>query len=68
VVLKLMQMQVMPKERANQTVATLRDTFFRLVSKVTRSARRLTLQVGASLDTLKRIRTVRRNIYEVACM
>ena len=64
-VLKLMQMQVMPKQQANQTVATLRDTFFRLVSKVTRSARRLTLQVGASLDTLKRICTVRRNIYEM---
>jgi len=66
-VLKLMQEQVMPTGRTRQLITTLQRAFFRLVSKVTRSARQLTLQVGASLETLKRIRTVRRNIYEVAC-
>lgn len=66
-VLKLMQREVLPVGWKRRTIRTLRREALRLVGKVTRSARQLTLQVRASLRQIERLRTVRRQIYQLAC-
>jgi len=64
--LKLMQQQVLPAGWKHRTIQTLRRKALRLVGKVTKSARQLTLQVRASYRQLRRLRTVRRQIYRLA--
>lgn len=64
--LKLMQQQVLPSGWKRRTIETLRQKALRLVGKVTKSARQLTLKVRASLDQIDRLRTVRRLIYQLA--
>lgn len=64
--LKLMQQQVLPTGWTRRTIQTLRQKALRLVGKVTKSARRLTLKIRASLDQIDRLRTVRRLIYQLA--
>jgi len=64
--LKLMQQQVLPSGWKGRTIQTLRQKALRLVGKVTKSARQLTLKVRASLDQIDRLRTVRRLIYQLA--
>jgi len=64
--LKLMQREVLPVGRKHRTIQTLRGKALRLVEKVTRSARQLTLQVRASLRQFERFRTLRRQIYQLA--
>jgi hypothetical protein len=64
--LKLMQQEVLPKGWAHRTVQTLRQKALRLVGKVTKSARQLTLKVRASVDQIRKLRTVRRLIYQLA--
>jgi hypothetical protein len=64
--LKLMQQQVLPSGWKGRTIQTLRQKALRLVGKVTKSARQLTLKVRASVDQIDRIRTVRRLIYQLA--
>jgi hypothetical protein len=64
--LKLMQQQVLPTGWKRRTIQTLRQKALRLVGKVTKSARRLTLKVRASLDQIDKLRTVRRLIYQLA--
>jgi hypothetical protein len=64
--LKLMQQQVLPTGWKHRTIQTLREKALRLVGKVTKSARQLTLKVRASLDQIDRLRTVRRLIYQLA--
>ncbi len=65
-VLKLMQQQVLPSGWKGRTIQTLRRRALRLVGKVTKSARQLTLKVRASLDQIDRLQTVRRLIYQLA--
>lgn len=64
--LKLMQREVLPVGWKRRTIQTLWREALRLVGKVTRSARQLTLQVRASLRQIGRLRTVRRQIYQLA--
>jgi hypothetical protein len=64
--LKLMQQQVLPSGWKGRTIQTLRQKALRLVGKVTKSARQLTLKVRASLDQIDRLQTVRRLIYQLA--
>ena len=64
--LKLMQQQVLPSGWKGRTIQTLRQKALRLVGKVTKSARQLTLKVRASVDQIQQLRTVRRLIYQVA--
>ena len=64
--LKLMQREVLPVGLKRRTIQTLRREALRVVGKVTRSARQLTLQVRASLHQIERLRTVRRQIYQLA--
>lgn len=64
--LKLMQQQVLPSGWKHRTIQTLRQKALRLVGKVTKSARQLTLKVRASIDQIRRLRTVRRLIYQFA--
>jgi hypothetical protein len=64
--LKLMQQQVLPSGWKGRTIQTLRRKALRLVGKVTKSARQLTLKVRASLDQINKLRTVRRLIYQLA--
>jgi hypothetical protein len=64
--LKLMQQQVLPTGWKRRTIRMLRQKALRLVGKVTKSARQLTLKVRASLDQIDRLRTVRRLIYQLA--
>jgi len=64
--LKLMQQEVLPVGWKSRTIQTLRREALRLVGKVTRSARQLTLQVRASLRQIERLRTVRRQIHQLA--
>jgi hypothetical protein len=44
----------------------IRREVLRLVGKVTKSARQLTLQVRASLSQIERLQAVRRQIYQLA--
>jgi len=64
--LKLMQQQVLPSGWKGRTIQTLRQKALRLVGKVTKSARQLTLKVRASIGQIDRLRTVRRLIYKLA--
>ena len=64
--LKLMQREVLPVGWRHRTIRTLRRKPLRLVRKVTKSARQLTLKLRASCRQLKRLRTVRRQIYRLA--
>ncbi len=64
--LKLMQQQVLPFGWKHRTIRTLRQKALRLVGKVTKSARQLTLKVRASVDQICQLRTVRRLIYKMA--
>jgi hypothetical protein len=64
--LKLMQQEVLPDGWKHRTIQTLRRKALRLVGKVTKSARQLTLQLRASCRQLRRLRTVRRQIYQLA--
>ena len=64
--LKLMQQEVLPVGWKHRTIQTLRRKALRLVGKVTKSARQLTLQLRASLRQIERLRTVRRQIYQLA--
>jgi len=64
--LKLMQQEVLPEGWAHRTIQTLRQKALRLVGKVTKSARQLTLKVRASIGQIDRLRTVRRLIYQLA--
>jgi len=64
--LKLMQQQVLPSGWKGRTIQTLRRKALRLVGKVTKSARQLTLKVRASIGQIDRLRTVRRLIYQFA--
>jgi len=68
--LKMMQQEVLPEGGAHRTIQTLRQKALRLVGnlvgKVTKSARQLTLKVRASIDQIRRLRTVRRLIYRLA--
>jgi hypothetical protein len=64
--LKMMQQEVLPEGWAYRTIQTLQRKALRLVGKVTKSARQLTLKVRASLDQIRRLRTVRRLIYQLA--
>ena len=67
--LKLMQREVLPVGWRHRTIRTLRRKPLRLVGKVTKSARQLTLKLWASYRQLKRLRTVlrtvRRQIYQL---
>jgi hypothetical protein len=63
--LKLMQQEVLSTDWKGRTIQTLRQKALRLVGKVTKSARQLTLQVRASVSQLRRLRTVRRQIYQL---
>jgi hypothetical protein len=64
--LKLMQREVLPVGWKRRTIQTLRRKAHRLVGKVTKSARQLTLQVRASLSQIERLQAVRRQIYQLA--
>jgi len=64
--LKLMQQQVLPSGWKHRTIQTLRRRALRLVGKVTKSARQLTLKVRASADQIRQLQTVRRLIYGLA--
>jgi hypothetical protein len=64
--LKLMQQQVLPSGWKGRTIQTLREKALRLVGKVTKSARQLTLKVRASIGQIDKLRTVRRLIYQLA--
>ena len=64
--LKLMQREVLPDGWKHRTIQILRRKALRLVGKVTKSARQLTLQLRASCRQLRRLRTVRRQIYQLA--
>jgi hypothetical protein len=64
--LKLMQQQVLPSGWKGRTIQTLRQKALRLVGKVTKSARQLTLKVRASIGQIDKLRTVRRLIYQLA--
>jgi hypothetical protein len=64
--LKLMQQQVLPSGWKGRTIQMLRQKALRLVGKVTKSARQLTLKVRASIGQIDKLRTVRRLIYQLA--
>jgi len=64
--LKLMQQQALPVGWKHKTIQTLRRKALRLVGKVIKSARQLTLQLRASVSELRQLRTVRRQIYQLA--
>jgi len=59
--LKLMQQQMLPAGWKGRTIQALR-----LVGKVTKSARQLTLKVRASIGQIDKLRTVRRLTYQLA--
>ena len=50
----------------HRTIQVVRREALRLVGKVTKSARQLTLQVRASLSQIERLQAVRRQIYQLA--
>ena len=63
--LKLMQREVLPVGWRHRTIRTLRRKPLRLVGKVTKSARQLTLQVQASLSQIERLQAAGRQIYQL---
>ena len=64
--LKLMQQEVLPDGWKHRTIQTLRRKALRLVGKVTKNAWQLTLQLRASCRQLRRVRTVRCQVYQLA--
>ena len=50
----------------HRTIQAIRQEALRLVGKVTKSARQLTLQVRTSLSQIERLQAVRRQIYQLA--
>ena len=60
---KLMQVLVLPKRWLRKTILGLRNTLFRMVSKVTGSGRRIWMQVNKRGKEIQEIIEIRMNIY-----
>jgi hypothetical protein len=65
-ILKLMQREVLPTGWRHRTIRTLRRLALRLVGKVTKTARQVTLQVRASACRVRQLRKIRHQIGALA--
>lgn len=65
-VLKLMQREALPAGWRHRTIRTLRRLALRLVGKVTKTARQVTLQVRASARRVRQLRGIRHQIGALA--